>query len=131
MADRPRTGNPPSSFLGNFNGYIQQVRNELEASNTIDDPGSFASLDERLDAEAQFVAAQDWLVERWGAHYPCPVCQNVEWVVSEIGQAVRPAGFLSFTVTCAYCANTMQVVPGRAYLAEPVHPHQLQFPASE
>ncbi len=127
--NRPKDGRPPSDFLGNFSGYVKQVRDELEAAAwESDDPAPFDTAAERLDAEASFFAAQDWLVERWGEHFPCPVCRNEEWIVSEVGPALRPSGFLAFAVSCGYCGNTMQVVPGRAYLNEPAHKNQLQFP---
>jgi hypothetical protein len=121
---------PPAAFLGDFAGYIEKVREELEAHYG-DDAGQFTSVPERAEAEAPFIAARNWLVERWGEHFPCPVCKNVEWMVSGVGPAIRPPGFLSFSVTCGYCANTMQVIPGYAELQAPRLPDQLQFPAPE
>jgi hypothetical protein len=127
MADQPISQTSPSAFPRNFRGYIASIQEELEAEYG-DDADGFESVADRAETEAQFIAAQNWLVERWGEHYPCPVCQNVEWTVSGVGMALRPAGFLNFYVTCGYCGNTMQVVPGRAEQQAPHRPDQLQFP---
>lgn len=113
----------PSDFPGNFRAYIAHIQSELEAEYG-DDAEPYESVSERAEAEAQFVAAQNWLVERWGEHFPCPVCKTNEWVVSQVGPAVRPAGYISFHVTCGYCGNTMHVVPGRAYLDTPQRSNQ-------
>ncbi len=123
---------PPSDFLGNFIGYIAAIQERLEAEYG-DDAGDFESVPDRALAEAQFIAAQNWLTERWGSHFPCPVCENVEWIVSEVAPGPRPAGFLGFYITCGYCGNTMHVVPGRADQQERIHPQQqsLEFPAPE
>lgn len=129
MEYEPILGISPASFLGNFGGYIAAIREILEPQ-LGDDPGQFETVQQRAEFEAGVIAAQNWLVERWGMHYPCPVCRNVEWTVSEIGPAFRPSGFLSFDVTCGYCGNTMQVVPGNAPMQEPRYApdEQLQFP---
>ena len=116
----------PAAFLGNFHGYIAHIQQDLEAQFG-DDAGDFDSVPERAQREAEFIAARNWLVERWGSHFPCPVCRNVQWVVSEVGPALRPAGFFSFHVTCGYCANSMQVVPGRASQNTPERPNQLEL----
>lgn len=129
MADEnwPQWLTRPAGYLGNFGGYVEQVEKDLE-NHFGDDPGVFETVQERAEARAPFFAAQAWLVERWGEHYPCPACQNIEWMVSEIGPASRPAGFLSFVVTCGYCGNTMEVVPGRAVQSAPVYgPTQLNL----
>jgi predicted RNA-binding Zn-ribbon protein involved in translation (DUF1610 family) len=120
----------PSDFRGNFGGYIEQVQRELEAHHG-EDSGSFPTVVERAQAEAPYFAARNWLVEKWGEHFPCPVCGNVEWTVSEVGPAVQPAAYLTFHVICGYCGNAMQVVPGQAYLDTPTIPQQLQVPAPE
>lgn len=131
MADQPASQIAPSAFPQNFRGYITSIQEELEAEYG-DDAGPFESVAQRAEIEAQFVAARNWLVERWGEHFPCPVCRNVEWTMSEVGPAPRPAGYLSFHVTCGYCGNTMQVVPGNAPMDAPrLHDEQLHFPAPE
>ena len=121
---------PPDSFQGNFGGYIKQIQRELETVHG-SDAGDFPNVVERAQAEAPYVAARNWLFARWGDHYACSVCKNVAWAVSEVGPAERPAGFLAFAVSCGYCGNTMQVVPGQTYLEAPVSPKQLEFPAGE
>ncbi|MGC1166623.1 MAG: hypothetical protein WA862_10995 [Solirubrobacterales bacterium] len=121
----------PSAFLGNFGGFIEVVRKDLEEQYG-DDAGQFESVAQRAEAQAPIVAAQGWLIERWGDHFPCPVCENVEWTVSEVGPAFRPTGYLSFHVTCGYCGNTMQVVPGIVSLEAPRREDkQLHFPEPE
>jgi hypothetical protein len=121
----------PSEYKGNFGGFIEALKELLEPGYG-DDSGDFDSVADRAVAEAQFLAAQIWLVDKWGNHHPCPICSNTQWVVSGIGQALRPVGFLNFFVTCGYCGNTMQVVPGRAHQDHPVLPdEQLQFPTPE
>ena len=118
----------PSDFPGNFRAYIGRIQELLEVEYE-GDPGEFETVAERAAAEAQFLAAHDWLVERWGERFPCPVCRNVEWTVSQVLPAARPTGFLSFHATCGYCGNTMQVVPGRAEMDAPRLPdQQLHFP---
>jgi hypothetical protein len=131
MADQPTSERSPSAYVGNFHGYIESIQEELEAEYG-DDAGAFESVAQRAEVEAQFVAARNWLVERWGERFPCPVCRNVEWTMSEVGPALRPAGYLSFHVTCGYCGNTMQVVPGNAPMDAPRLPdEQLHFPAPD
>lgn len=129
MADRIELSSP-DDFRSNFGGYINQIQRDLEALHG-NDPGNFPTVVERAQAEAPFVAARKWLEARWGAHFACPVCSNVSWTVSEVGPADKPAGFLAFAVTCGYCGNTMQVVPGQAYLDAPIPSRQLEFPAGE
>ncbi len=107
-----------NEFLGNFRGYIDRLKEQKLRE--IGDPGKFEDIAERAEFEASIEAAQNWLVERWGPHYPCPVCQNVEWTVSIVLPTLRPVGFLGFHVTCAFCGNTMQVVPGKAFLSAPI-----------
>ena len=117
-----------SEFRGNFAGYIEALQQYLETSYG-GDAGEYESVAERAAAEAPFLAAQSWLAERWGTHYPCPVCSNVEWTLSGVVAGPRPAGFLSFYITCGFCGNTMHVVPGRATQDAPVYPtDQFQFP---
>jgi len=121
----------PSEFRGNFAGFIDAVRRHLEAQYG-DEMGGFESVADRAATEAQFIAAQAWLVERWGTHFACPVCANVEWYVSEVGPAIRPPGFLAFAVTCGYCGYSMDVVPGRADQDAPIRAtQQIEFPAGE
>jgi hypothetical protein len=121
----------PSEFKGNFQGYIERLREILEPTYG-EDSGPFQTVADRAEAEAQYYAARNWLVERWGDHSPCPICQNVEWTVSWVAPAIRPAGFLSFYVTCGYCGNAMQVVPGNAPMDAPRFAgEQLHFPAGE
>ena len=118
----------PADFLGNFAGYIARIQEDLETQFG-DDAGQFDSVTERAEAQAPFIAAQNWLVEKWGESYPCPVCRNVEWTVSDISPTILPAGFLGFYVVCGYCANAMQVVPGYAELEAPRLPdQQLELP---
>lgn len=122
----------PGDYPGDFGGFIEEIRRRLEAARG-GDPGAFDTLEERLAAEAPFLAARTWLRERWGEYYECPVCENVEWTVSGVGPALRPSGFLTFSVTCGYCGNTMQVVPGYAEQEE-LHrapPDQPRFPGEE
>ena len=111
MADDPRQAPLPSEFRGNFGGFIAAVQKTIEKAYEGEDERPDP---EALEADARFMAAQAWLVERWGMHYACPVCKNVEWTVSDVGPAIRPAGYLSFFVTCGWCGNTMQIVPGNA-----------------
>jgi hypothetical protein len=121
----------PNDFLGNFSEYVKQVQKDLEAIFG-DDPGPFATVAEHAEARAPSIAAQSWLVERWGEHYPCPVCRNVEWTVTEVARSEISAGFLAFYVICGYCGNAMRCVPGYADLEVPrVLDEQLQFPAPE
>jgi hypothetical protein len=103
----------PSSFLGNFGGYIRKVKEDLEAAFE-DDPGEYETVAERAGARAPFIAAQRWLIERWGEHYPCPVCDNVEWAVTEIAPSEIAGGVYAFYVVCNYCGNAMRCVPGYA-----------------
>ena len=107
----------PSDFIGNFAGYIEAVQRELELERDDGDTRPVA-------LEARFLAAQRWLVERWGEEFPCPVCRNTVWVVSDVAGGSRPTGYLIFFVTCAYCGNTMQVVPGVAHFVAPQAPQQ-------
>lgn len=131
MPDQPTSQNSPSAFVGNFRGYIASIQAELEAEYG-DDAGGFESVAQRAETDAQFVAARNWLVERWGERFPCPVCQNIEWTLSEVSPAVQPTGYFSFSITCGYCGNTMQVVPGNAPMDAPrSHDEQLHFPAPE
>ncbi len=122
----------PSEFRGNFGGYIERIQRELE-DRYGDDAGNFETVVERAQAQAPYVAARNWLVERWGEFYPCPVCRNVEWTVSDVATATRPQGYLTFSVICGYCGNAMQVVPGFAEMDEPRLPPQeeLQLPAPD
>jgi hypothetical protein len=120
MPEEPGAEKSPADFLGNFQGYIEKIQEELEAQYG-DDAGPYESVAARAAAEAQFTAAQNWLVERWGTHFVCPVCGNTEWTVSGVGPAIRPVGFLSFYVTCGYCGNTMHIVPGRADQDAPIY----------
>jgi len=117
MADPPS----PSEFRGNFAGFIEAMQGYLEGTYGAD-AGGYESVTERAAAEAPFLAAETWLVEKWGSHFPCPVCSNVFWTLSGVAAGQRPAGFLSFYATCGYCGNTMHVVPGRAEQDEPVFP---------
>jgi hypothetical protein len=126
MAGEAYSDIPPSAFKGNFGGYVEAIQAELE-SRYGEDAGSYESVSDRAGIEAQYVAARNWLVERWGDHFPCPVCRNEEWTVSGVGPSLRPAGFLNFHVTCGYCGNTMQVVPGNAQLDAPQRANQLQL----
>lgn len=111
----------PSEFRGNFAGFIDALQQYLEAEYG-NDAGGYESVAVRAAAEAPFLAAQTWLVERWGSHFACPVCRNVEWTLSGVAAGPRPTGFLSFYATCGYCGNTMHVVPGRAEQDAPVYP---------
>ena len=111
-------------------GLVERVQRDLEELHA-GDSGDFPTVVERAQAEAPYVAARFWLRERWGDGFACPVCENTEWQVSEIGLADRPAGFFSFSISCAYCGNTMQVVPGQVYLDSPVKSQQLQLPETE
>lgn len=120
----------PADFRGNFGGYIKQIQREIEALHG-DDSGDFPNVVERAQAEAPRVAAKNWLWDRWGDHFACPVCGNAQWAVSGVGGAAQPAGFLEFAITCGFCGNTMHVVPGQTYLDEPIRPAQLEFPAPE
>jgi len=129
MASEPNPMPSPSEFRGNFAGFIEALQQHLEDAYG-GDAGEFESVSERANSEAQFFAAQMWLVEKWGPRYACPVCGNVEWTVSGVAAGPRPAGFLSFYITCGYCGNTMHVVPGRAEQDKPVHPTE-QFPLPE
>lgn len=116
-----------ADFRGNFGGYIEQVQRELEDFHG-QDAGEFQNVVERSQAEAPVVAARNWLEERWGDRYPCPVCSNVLWTISEVGPSVQPSGFLSFSVTCGFCGNTLQVVPGQALQDSRVLPERAQEP---
>jgi len=128
MATDPSSLPSPSEFRGNFAGYIEALQHYLEAAYG-GDAGEYESVVDRAAAEARFIAAQTWLVERWGNHYQCPVCGNVGWVLSDVALGPRPAGFLSFYVTCGFCGNTMHVVPGRAEQDTPIFPtNQFQLP---
>jgi hypothetical protein len=120
-----------SEYKGNFAGYVEQIQRELEELHG-EDAGDFKTVVERSQAEAPFIAARSWLEERWGNPYPCPVCQNVSWTVSEVAPAHQPSGSLTFRLSCGYCGNTMQVVPGLALQDAPEPPRQQPlFPAPE
>jgi hypothetical protein len=130
MAEEHREPSP-LEFRGNFAGFLDAVQKQLER-NYGEDADGFESVAERALAEAPFVAARTWLVERWGSHFPCPACQNTQWTVSEMVSDIPPAGFLSFGVTCSYCGNTMYVAPGRAEQDEPIYrDEQIQFPVDQ
>jgi hypothetical protein len=120
----------PAQFVGNFQGYIQAVQKELEGIYG-KDAGQFESVSERAELEAPIVASRTWLVERWGEQFPCPVCENVEWTLTEVSPTIRPRGFLAFSVVCGYCGNTMDVVPGYAPMDAPRRYEQLHFPAPD
>jgi len=122
----------PGDYPGDFGGFIEEIKRLLLEAHG-DDAGLFTTVQERVESEGPFLAARAWLRERWGEYYECPVCKNVEWTVSSIGPAVRPSGFLSFTVTCGYCGNSMQVVPGYAEMTKPhVAPsEQPRFPVGD
>lgn len=122
----------PANFLGNFGAYIEQVQKDLEAFFG-DDADAFETVAERAEARAPFIAAQMWLVERWGEHYPCPVCRNVQWTITEIHPSeVPPERMWTFYVACGYCGNAMRCIPGYAEQNEPVLlDEQLHFPAPE
>lgn len=127
MASTPSHGfSSASDFRGNFAGYIEQVQRELETLHG-DDAGEFENVVERSQSEAPLVAARNWLEERWGHRYPCPVCGNILWTISEVAPSMQPGGFLSFSITCGFCGNTLHVVPGQALQDSPV----LQQPAQE
>lgn len=127
--DWPEWLSRPAGFLGNFGKYIEQVEDDLE-KHFGDDSGAFETVKERAEARAPFFAAQAWLVERWGEHFPCPVCENTQWTVTEVGPS-EPAGLLGFFVVCEYCANAMRVVPGYASREAPYRSSQLHLPVPE
>jgi hypothetical protein len=122
----------PAEYPGDFGGFIEEIKRRLRESHG-EDAGLFDTVEERVENEGPFLAARTWLTERWGEYYECPVCKNVEWTVSSIGPAIRPSGFLSFAVTCGYCGNSMQVVPGYAEMENPhfAPSERPQFPAGE
>ena len=89
-----------------------------------------SEIPEQAEAQAQYVVANDWLIEKWGTHHDCRECGNIEWTVSTVFPAI-PSGFFSFLVTCRFCGNTLQLIPGHADLDEPHRAWQMQFPAPE
>ncbi len=128
MAGEPNPFPSPTEFRGNFSGYIEAIEQHLESTYE-GDAGEHDSVAHRAASEAPILAAQTWLVERWGTHYPCPVCSNVEWGLSGVAAGPRPAGYFGFYITCGYCGNTMHVVPGLAQQEDPTYAtEQFQLP---
>ncbi len=111
-------------FEGTFGEHIERTRKRLEAQLREEAEGEpdDVAIAERAEAEAQFKEAHEWLLAKWGERFSCPVCRNVEWRVGPVFPT--PAGFLGFSVTCRYCANTMSVVPAQADLEEPQLPDE-------
>jgi hypothetical protein len=119
----------PEDFKGSFRQHIAETQKRLEAQYRDEAEGEpdSADIERRAEEEAQFVEAQDWLIDRWGEDFPCPVCRNTRWLVSTIVPAYND--FLSFYVTCRYCGNAMSVVPGNTDMDAPQPPDsQLQLP---
>jgi hypothetical protein len=128
MAEKP-TVRQAIEVSGTFRDHIAQVRKAIEPELRAQGiPES--EIPETAENQAQYVVANDWLIAKWGTHHGCAECGNVEWTVSSILPAA-PSGFLSFLVTCRFCGNTLQLIPGHADLDEPHLAEQMQFPAPE
>lgn len=120
----------PEDFQGNFAQHIAEARKRRENQLRLEGQTDEVAITELAEQEAQFGEAQRWLVDHWGEEFPCPVCSNVQWVVSNVFDGHN--GFLSFYITCRYCGNSMSVIPGQADLDAPIHKtHQLQLPTEE
>jgi hypothetical protein len=120
----------PEGFEGNFSQHIAEARKRRENQLRLEGETDEVAITERAEEEAQFLEAQRWLVDHWGEEFECPVCSNVQWLVSNIFPAYN--GFSSFQVTCRYCGNSMSVIPGHADLPAPIHrTQQLQLPTEE
>jgi hypothetical protein len=112
----------PEDFDGTFGQHIAETRKRLENQMRLDGETDEVAITENAEAEAQFMEAQRWLVDHWGEEFECPVCSNVQWIVS--GTLPAYNGYLSVQVTCRYCGNSMLAIPGVADLEAPVHKTQ-------
>lgn len=103
-----------------FHDHIQATKEEIEEEYR-KKGFNFPEAPLQAEEEAQFRVSRSWVEDRWGDEYPCPVCGNIEWTLSPV-RPVPGANLLGFYVSCRYCGNAMQVIPGHAALDEPKRP---------
>jgi predicted RNase H-like HicB family nuclease len=66
--------------------------------------------------EVDLAAANEWLINRWPEHRPCPLCNHEEWgfgpsfvqlPTSTLGLRSPPRTNPCVAVVCGHCGNTM------------------------